>query len=106
MADAGLALSDITIDRMLQSCKDYLIRPENSFLTETFNSRLDEVEGLTEDEKTAYKTKHLQILKEHFIPAYTTLSKALEELKAEGQMKMVFATMRKAKLITNIWSLP
>ena len=84
MADAGLAPSDITIDRMLQSCKDYLIRPENSFLTETFNSRLDEVEGLTEDEKTAYKTKHLQILKEHFIPAYTTLSKALEELKGRG----------------------
>lgn len=27
MADAGLAPSDITIDRMLQSCKDYLIRP-------------------------------------------------------------------------------
>lgn len=83
-ADAGLAPSDVTIDRMLQSCKDYLIRPENSFLTETFSSRLDEVNGLTDEEKAEYKKKHLQILKEHFIPAYTNLSKALEELKGRG----------------------
>lgn len=83
-ADAGLAPSDVTIDRMLQSCRDYLIRPENSFLTETFSSRLDEVEGLTGEEKTEYKKKHLQILKEHFIPAYTNLYKSLEELKGRG----------------------
>ena len=35
-ADAGLAPSDDTIDRILKSCKSYLIRPENSLLTEPF----------------------------------------------------------------------
>lgn len=80
-ARAGLAPSDATIDRILQSCKDYLIRPENSFLTETFASRLDEVPGLSAEEKEEYKKQHLTILKEHFIPAYTNLSAALEELK-------------------------
>lgn len=85
MAAAGLAPSDTTIDRILQSCKDYLIRPENSFLTETFSSRLEDVPGLTEDEKTAYKQKHLTILKEHFIPAYTNLSTSLEALKGQGK---------------------
>lgn len=84
-AGAGLAPSDVTIDRMLSSCRDYMIRPENSFLTETFGSRLDEVAGLTNEEKAAYKSRHLQILKEHFIPAYTNLSKALEELKGQGK---------------------
>lgn len=66
---------------ILKSCKSYLIRPENSLLTETFASRLNAVEGLSDAEKASYKAKHLTILKEHFIPAYTNLSKALESLK-------------------------
>ena len=80
-ADAGLAPSDDTIDRILKSCKSFLIRPENSLLTETFAARLNGVEGLSDAEKASYKAKHLTILKEHFIPAYTNLSKTLESLK-------------------------
>lgn len=83
-ADAGLAPSDATLDRIIQSCKDYLIRPENSFLTETFAFRLDEIKDLTEEEKSEYKEKHLTILKEHFIPAYTELTETLESLKGRG----------------------
>ncbi len=56
-ADAGLAPSDDTIDRILKSCKSYLIRPENSLLTETFASRLNAVEGLSNAEKASYKAK-------------------------------------------------
>ena len=83
-AEAGLAPSDTTLDRIIQSCKDYLIRPENSFLTETFAERLEEVPELTEKEREEYKEKHLAVLKEDFIPAYTNLSEALEELKGHG----------------------
>lgn len=83
-AEAGLAPSDTTLDRIIQSCKDYLIRPENSFLTETFASRLEELPELTEEEREAYKEQHLKILKEDFIPAYTNLSTTLEELKGTG----------------------
>lgn len=80
-ADAGLAPSDSTLDRIIQSCKDYMIRPENSFLTETFQSKLEDIPGLSEDEKNEYKARHLTILKEHFIPAYEQLSASLEALK-------------------------
>lgn len=80
-AQSGLAPSDETIDRIIKSCKSYLIRPENNLLTETFASRLNDVEELSDAEKTSYKAKHLTILKEHFIPAYTNLSKVLESLK-------------------------
>lgn len=83
-AAAGLTPSDATLDRTLQSCKDYLIRPENSLLTETFAARLEDVPELTKEEKEAYQAQHLEILKEHFIPAYTSLSAALEELKGTG----------------------
>lgn len=83
-ADAGLAPSDSTLDRIIQSCKDYMIRPENSFLTETFDSKLEEVPDLTAEEKQDYKTKHSMILKKHFIPAYQNLSASMEALKGNG----------------------
>ncbi len=83
-AESGLALSDETIDRIIKSCKTYLIRPENNLLTETFATRLNDVEGLSDSEKATYKANHLAILKEHFIPAYTNLSKILESIKGSN----------------------
>lgn len=87
-AEAGLGLSDATIDRIVESCKDHLIRPENNFLTETFSTRLDAISALTPEEKSAYERRHLAILKEHFIPAYTKLCEALEALKGQGSNDM------------------
>ncbi|MEF9954849.1 MAG: DUF885 family protein, partial [Clostridium sp.] len=86
-ADAGLAPSDTTLDRMIQSCKDYMIRPENSFLIETFNNKLEDISNLTDEEKNEFKKQHLTILKEHFIPAYSNLSAELESLKGRGTNK-------------------
>lgn len=86
-ADAGLAPSDTTLDRMIQSCKDYMIRPENSFLIETFNNKLEDISNLTDEEKNEFKKQHLTILKEHFIPAYSNLSAELEFLKGRGTNK-------------------
>lgn len=83
-ADAGLAPCDLVLDQIIQSCKDYMIRPENSFLRETFDSKLNDIEGLTEQEKQEYSRRHLEIMKEHFIPAYQMLSSELEKLKGRG----------------------
>lgn len=83
-ANAGLAPSDTTLDRIIQSCKNYMIRPENSFLTETFNDKLNDVPELTDEEKNDYRQKHLTVLKEHFIPAYESLCESLTALKGRG----------------------
>ena len=40
-AEAGLAPSDATIDGILKSCEGYLVDPEDNFLTETFELRLN-----------------------------------------------------------------
>lgn len=87
-ADAGLAPCDLVLDQIIQSCKDYMIRPENSFLNETFNSKLDSIEGLTQEEKEEYKKRHLTVMKEHFIPAYQMLAGELEQLKGRGSNSM------------------
>lgn len=83
-ADAGLAPSDTSLDRIMQSCKNYMIRPESSFLTETFDDKLEDIKDLTEEEKNEFKSRHITVLKEHFIPAYENLSTELESLKGRG----------------------
>ncbi|MBS6518818.1 MAG: DUF885 domain-containing protein [Clostridium sp.] len=87
-ADAGLAPCDLVLNQIIQSCKDYMIRPENSFLNETFNSKLDSIEDLTPEEKEEYKKRHLTVMKEHFIPAYQMLAGELEKLKGRGSNSM------------------
>lgn len=84
-ADARLAFSDTTLDRIIQSCKNYMVRPESSFMTETFNDRLNKIADLTEEEKNEYINRNTTILKEHFIPAYENLSAELEALKGTGK---------------------
>lgn len=91
---AGLFMCDYILDEVLESCQGYLLSPEHSFLTETFASRLDTVEGLTDEEKAAYIEKNKVILESDFIPAYQMLTEELEKLRGTGTTE------------SGLWSLP
>lgn len=69
-ADAGLAPSDTSIDAILASCESYLVKPEQNFLTDTFESRLDILEEqtntkLTDEERQTLISRHITIIREH-----------------------------------------
>lgn len=83
-SDAGLFMCDKVLDEVLDSCEGYLLPPEQSFLTETFATRLNEVSGLTEEEKNDYIARNEQVLREHFIPAYQLVSDGLDALRGTG----------------------
>lgn len=83
-SDAGLGLSDIAIDRIIQSCNAYLIDADHSFMAETFSQRLNQVEGLTQEEKDAYIARNHAAIDERFVPAYKNLIESLTPLKGTG----------------------
>ena len=83
-SDAGLFMSDTAADHVLKSCEAYLIQPDHSFLFETFNTRIDALTDLTDEEKTAYKEQNLKVLEEHFIPAYKNLIDGITALMGTG----------------------
>lgn len=83
-ADADLGMCDIVIDNIIRSCNAYLIDADHSFMAETFASRLNEVEGLSDQEKSDYKAKNKKAIDEHFVPAYQRLISGLESLKGKG----------------------
>lgn len=86
-ADAGLAPSDASLEKIIESCQSYLIDPETNFLTETFCEKLAGLRDsgiLSEDQVTVLSLRHKEAIREHFIPAYEALIKGLSDLKGRG----------------------
>ena len=86
---AGLGPSDATIDAIIQSCESYLIDPEHNFLTETFETRITDLEAasdqsLTLEQKNELISRHTAAIRDHFIPAYQALIDGLSALKGRG----------------------
>ena len=81
---AGLFMSDTTADAIIKQCKDFIKNPKNNYLIEIFNNRIDNYEGLTEEEKSSFKKENKDAILNHVIPAYQTLMKGLEKLKGTG----------------------
>lgn len=86
-AAAGLGPSDASIERILESCQSYLIDPMNNFLTETFDTRLNSLStdiSLSEQQKNNFRSRHLEVIKNSFLPAYRHLIDGLSGLKGRG----------------------
>ncbi|MCI6885675.1 MAG: DUF885 domain-containing protein, partial [Lachnospiraceae bacterium] len=83
-AEAGLMMNDTSIDHVIESCESYLLKPGDNFMIETFNSRLEEVPGLTEEEKEAYRQQNSELLDTAFLTAYKTMIEELKGLKGTG----------------------
>ena len=83
-SEAGLGLCDTAIDRIIQSCNAYLLDADHSFMAETFSQRLNQVEGLTDQEKADYNARNHAAINEHFVPAYQKLIEGLTPLKGTG----------------------
>ena len=86
-AAAGLGPSDASIERILESCQSYLIDPVNNFLTETFETRLNSLSidiSLSEQQKNNFRSRHLSVIKNSFLPAYRHLIDGLSGLKGRG----------------------
>lgn len=98
-ADAGLGLSDASIDAIIESCRGYLLGAETTYsgnngsslrqhvLSETFLARLAELEThmeISREQKNSWISRHDRALKEHFLPAYEALIEGMSALKGRG----------------------
>lgn len=83
-ADAGLMMSDTSIDHVIESCESYLLVPGDNFMIDTFNARLETVPYLTDEEKEEYRKKNVALLDTAFLPAYQRLIDGLTALKGTG----------------------
>lgn len=86
-ANAGLFMSDESVDHVITSCESFLLPPDSNFMAETFASRLDglaEKTPLSDTERADYISRDNQLLAEDFTHAYNLLIDGLNSLKGTG----------------------
>ncbi|WP_310605200.1 DUF885 domain-containing protein [Anaerosporobacter sp.] len=83
-SDAGLFMSDRSVNDIIDQCAALISDKENNFLISVFNDKVENYEGLTEDEITAYKEKNKDAILNYVIPAYELLIEGLTDLKGTG----------------------
>lgn len=84
-SENGLMMSDLLLDHLIESCEGYLLASGDNFMVDTFNSRLENLPELTEEEKAAYRRQNEALLQSDFIPAYQLLIDGLNGLRGTGQ---------------------
>ena len=84
-AQAGLFMSDENCVQVIESCESFLENRENNFLFSTFSDRLEQVEGLTDEEIASYVKCNSEVLWDHVFPAYENMIHRLTSMLGCGR---------------------
>ena len=80
-ADAGLFMTEATLDANLEICANFVANPENNFLITSFTSRMEKIDWLDDQKKADYIAQNTAIVHDSIIPAFNALSDALEAMR-------------------------
>ncbi|MDE6184978.1 MAG: DUF885 domain-containing protein, partial [Lachnospiraceae bacterium] len=83
-AEEGLFMSDNAADMIIQQCEEFIEDPENNYMIEVFNDKIDSFEGLSREEREEYKERHDEIITTEVVDAYQTLIDGVSALKGSG----------------------
>lgn len=83
-AKAGLFMSDFACDAIISQCETFIKNPEEHYLIQTFNNKLNAMTSLTDEERALYQEKNATLVTEQILPAYKNLAAALTELLGSG----------------------
>ncbi len=84
-SDAGLFMSDVILEEVLQQCNAFLKMGDSNYLLTTFEERVLELGTLTSEEKEAYIVQNKQIVSNYVCTAYQQLISSLSDLKGSGK---------------------
>ncbi len=93
----GTFMSDTTAQAIIKQCQEFITNPEDNYLISIFDSRLQEVEGLSDSEMEEYKEQNKKAVLDAVIPAYEDLIDALESLKGTGNNEGGLCKLQKGK---------
>ena len=108
----GIFLTDTLLDETIDFIDGFTSKTTDNAMVVSFNNRIDEFEGLSEAEKTAYKEKNLETIEKHVIPAYRMVADRLETWRGSNKYsggvanypngKEYYAALAKAKSSTDL----
>lgn len=80
-SEQGLFMSRDTVSSVMEECRSFVAMGEENYLFSTFEERIQEVHGLSEEEKLAYIEQNSQAINTFIFPSYTSLCQSLETLQ-------------------------
>ncbi len=80
----GLFMNNYICDQVLEQCNTFIKDPDNNYMLEVFNDKIDNLSFLSDDEKISYKEKHLDVIINDFIPAYNIIIDGINSLYNTG----------------------
>ncbi len=83
-AEKGLFMSPEAANTVIDACETFAIDPETNFLIDTFDTRIDELDGISDEKKALYKKQNRSLVENVVVPAYESLADSLIELKSSG----------------------
>lgn len=84
-SDKGLFMSESCAEEVIRQCKEYIQTPEENLLIETFNDRIGDVEGITEEQIEEYKQANHDAVINYIIPTYENVITTFKKLKSTGK---------------------
>ena len=96
-AHQGYFMSDTTLDRILEQCREFVKDPENNYMLDVFSQKLKEYGKFTDSEQNELMNRHKEILLNKVIPAYEKLITGLNALRGSGKNPMGLAYYKKGQ---------
>ena len=84
-SERGLFMADYAADTVIEQCNAFVDMGDGNYLISTFVNRIQELDELTEKEKSDYIQKNALILKSYVYPAYHKLVSEIQKLKGTGK---------------------
>ncbi len=83
-SEAGFFMPDFEVDKVVEQCEQFMADPENHYLIDSFNLRIDETDFLEDATKEDYKAQNVLLMQKSVIPAFDYLVTELKKLKGTG----------------------
>lgn len=83
-SEAGLFMPEYAAETVIDQCEQFIEDPKNNYMIEVFNDKIDAFEGLSDDEKDAYKEQNRTLITTDVVDGYKTLIEGLSDLKETG----------------------
>ncbi|MBQ9198620.1 MAG: DUF885 domain-containing protein [Lachnospiraceae bacterium] len=83
-SEKGLFMSSHSANEVIRQCSEFIAKPEENLLIETFEDKIRQMDGLSESEIQEYiKTNHDNVIN-YIIPAYQSVIDTFKQLKNTG----------------------
>lgn len=83
-SEAGFFMPDYVADAIIDQCRQFIENPEENYMIAMFESEIQAVAGLSEEQKQEYSSKNRELIITELTTAYETLISGLEALKGTG----------------------